>query len=250
MTSVYSELLTNLYDNESPYLSADMEWVDNGYPHTNLSAELVKTLFQLLPPQFVLELGSMLGGSAIRMAQQIKADGLNASVICVDPFTGDVNMWDWEKNDRIHRKWRFLRLDKGVPTIYKRFLANIANNDLSDVILPINTTSTVGMKLIERLNVQKRISGMPDYIYLDSAHEAGETLFELKMAWHVLKSGGVLFGDDWSWDAVRNDVIEFAKGLDNVNKDLLVKLCEALPGSQIVESNIVLWNGQWILVKD
>ena len=34
-----------------------------------------------------------------------------------------------------------------------------------------------------------------DAIYLDSAHEFGETFFELMLFWEVLKPGGVLFGD-------------------------------------------------------
>jgi hypothetical protein len=33
-------------------------------------------------------------------------------------------------------------------------------------------------------------------IYLDSAHEQGETLIELALYWNILQPGGVLFGDD------------------------------------------------------
>jgi predicted O-methyltransferase YrrM len=246
---IYTELLVNLYDGESPYCSADPAWIDTEYPHTNLSAELVQVLFTFLPPSFVLEIGSMLGGSAIKMAQSIKEHNISASLICIDPFTGDVNMWDWEKKARNNQTWRFLRLHDGAPTIYKRFLANVIDSGLSHIILPINTTSTVGMKLLERLNEQHRISQMPDYIYLDSAHEAGETLFELNTAWRVLKNGGILFGDDWAWDAVRNDVMRFAQEASHINRNMLEKISEALHGSQVIEPGVLLWNGQWIMAK-
>lgn len=245
---VYNELLVNLYDGESPYQSADPAWVDDGYPHTNLSTELVQALFAIRAPYFVLELGSMLGGSAIKMARVISEQNVNASVICVDPFTGDVNMWDWEKQKRQKLEWRFLHLDNGVPTIYKRFLANIINNQLSNIILPINITSVVGMRLLQRLYGQKRISEMPDYIYLDSAHEAGETLFELNMAWSILKSEGILFGDDWGWDAVRNDVIGFSQQITS-NHAALQEIHATLPGSEMAAPNVLLWNGQWMMAK-
>jgi len=43
------------------------------------------------------------------------------SIVSIDPFTGDVNMWDcWEKQHRDQRKWVFRRNEKGRPTIYDR----------------------------------------------------------------------------------------------------------------------------------
>lgn len=56
-----------------------------------------------------------------------------------------------------------------------------------------------------------------DAIYLDSAHEYGETFLELMMYWEVLKPGGVLFGDDYhGFPAVKHDVDLFVtmKGLN------------------------------------
>eukprot|EP00122_Pirum_gemmata_P004471 Pgem_evm1s4062 len=46
-------------------------------------------------------------------------------------------------------------------------------------------------------------------IYLDSAHEKDETLIELQIAWSLLPDYGILWGDDWGWEAVRNDLIRF-----------------------------------------
>ena len=53
----------------------------------------------------------MLGGSAIRMAETLKNNNKSTEIICIDPFTGDVNMWDWEKNGGTgNGGWRFLHL--------------------------------------------------------------------------------------------------------------------------------------------
>ena len=140
----------------------------------------------------------MLGGSAIRMAQTLRNLNKNNEIICIDPFTGDVNMWDWEKNGGVgNGGWRFLRLENGIPTIYKRFLANCKYGGYENQILPINCTTSVGIKLLQRLYYHKRISSLPNYIYLDSAHEKDETFIELSLCWSILQNKSILFGDDW-----------------------------------------------------
>jgi hypothetical protein len=220
--------------------------VDHGYPHTNILFDLIYILFENIEPNYVVECGSMLGGSAIRMAETSNKINKSKEIICIDPFTGDVNMWDWEKNDG----WKFLRLEHGIPTIYKRFLANCKYGGFENQILPINTTTSVGIKLLKRLFTQKRISELPNYIYLDSAHEKDETFIELSLCWDCLINHGILFGDDWDWTAVKEDVIKFSNTIkpctdyENLNKIHLL-----LKNSQIFNDNILLYNGQWVLFK-
>lgn len=120
-------------------------------------------------------------------------------------------MWAWEQPKKRANEWQFLRLERGRPTIYDRFLANVAAAGHSDIILPIAATSIVGIKLLRRLADEKRITSFPTVIYLDSAHEADETFLELQHCWSLLKPGGVLMGDDWVWAAVRNDILRFVQ---------------------------------------
>ena len=117
----------------------------------------------------------------------------------------------------------------------------------SDIVLPIITTSTVGIKLLKCLFAEGRVTQRPTVIYLDSAHEAGETLLELKASWDLLEPGGVLFGDDWSWEAVRNDVTNFASSVE-LNQELSNRLIEQ-HGSLTSLDGILLDEGQWLLVK-
>ena len=243
---IIKELLNNLYSNNSPYLSCEEKYIDNGYPHTNILYDLLEVLFTNIEPNYIVECGSMLGGSAIRMAETLKKNNKLTEIICIDPFTGDVNMWDWERNPG----WKFLRLENGIPTIYKRFLANCKYNGFEDKILPINSTTSVGIKLLQRLLIQKRINELPNYIYLDSAHEKDETFIELSLCWNCLIDNSILFGDDWGWDSVRNDVIKFSNLIKNETDYInLNKINKLIPNTQIINDNILLYNGQWILFK-
>jgi hypothetical protein len=244
---IINELLETLYSNNSPYLSCEEKYIDNGYPHTNILYDLLQILFTNITPNYIVECGSMLGGSAIRIAETLKNNNQDAEIICIDPFTGDVNMWDWEKNDG----WKFLRLENGIPTIYKRFLANCKYNGFENKILPINCTTSVGIKLLQRLYNQKRISLLPNYIYLDSAHEKDETFIELSICWNCLINDSILFGDDWGWVAVREDVIKFSNTIKNTtNYKNLNNIHSLINGSQIINDNILLYKGQWILFKN
>jgi len=251
MVKIISELLNNLYSNSSPYLSCEEKYIDNGYPHTKISDDLLQLLFTNLEPNYIVECGSMLGDSAIKMAQILKNNNKTAEIICIDPFTGDVNMWDWEKKGGTgNGGWKFLRLENGIPTIYKRFLANCKYNGFEDKILPINATTSVGINLLQRLLQQKRITALPNYIYLDSAHEKDETFIELSLCWNCLINNSILFGDDWSWEAVKSDVIKFSNTIqDKSDYDNLHKFNKLLKDSEIINKNILFYKGQWVLFK-
>ena len=132
----------------------------------------------------------------------------------------------------------------------KDFLANCKYSGFENKILPINATTSVGIKLLQRLFTQKRISYLPNYIYLDSAHEKDETFIELSLCWNCLTSNGILFGDDWSWDAVREDVIKFSNTIKRTTDYTNLKnIHNLIKGSQIINTNILLYNGQWVLFK-
>ena len=248
---IIKELLDTLYSNNSPYLSCEEKYIDSGYPHTNILKDLLQILFTNIEPNYIVECGSMLGGSALRMAETLKHNNKNTEIICIDPFTGDVNMWDWEKNGGMGGGgWRFLRLENGIPTIYKRFLANCKYSGFENTILPINATCSVGIKLLQRLYLQGRITSLPNYIYLDSAHEKDETFTELSLCWNCLIDKGMLFGDDWCWEAVREDVIKFSNTIqDTIDRENLIRIHLLTPGSHIF-NNILLYNGQWVLFKN
>jgi predicted O-methyltransferase YrrM len=241
------ELRAELWSGENPFDFANPEQVDLGGSCTNVTPDLIAAILEEVKPAFWLELGTMLGGSAIVTAGCVKQLELETSVCCVDPFTGDVNTWLWEKDARARGEWRYLKLTAGKPTIYERFLANVRHVGHDDILVPLPATSLVAMRLIRVLVEEGRLSRVPEVIYLDAAHEPGETLLELQNAWHLLSPGGVLFGDDWSWPSVRGDVRTFARTVE-AETGRMVAFLRRFEESYL-DGNVFLYGGQWVLFK-
>jgi hypothetical protein len=110
--------------------------------------------------------------------------------------------------------WNHLGVTRdGRPTVYYQFLANIIAENLTKIVLPVSMTSIHGARFLQTFQFR------PELIYLDSAHEQGETLIELALYWNLLRPGGVLFGDDWDWISVRCDVKKFIH-LKKIQMDL------------------------------
>jgi len=244
---VISQLSLELYGTDTPKLYSESRYRDDGYPHTNLLPDVVKSVLDTIRPRFWLECGSMLGGSAIRVADVAKCANASTEIVCVDPFTGDVNMWAWEQPRKRAGEWQFLRLEGGRPTIFERFLANVVAAGHADMILPLPATCSVGVELLRRLLGEQRLCSVPSVIYLDSAHEPDETFLELQSCWGLLAPGGVLLGDDWGWDAVRTDVLRFRKlvKVDNTGYERLQARHQRF--SEI--EGVLIDRGQWALVK-
>lgn len=197
------------------------------YPDSHLTPSIVRTVLSWLgdAPSLWLEVGSFVGDSVITTASTLKEMGLSTGMVAIDPFTGMVDMWATRKGLREYLGLRerapsrivsdgLLLMDEyGHSRIYEIFLANIRGAGHEDMVVPIRVSSITGMRLLQDLHKDHRIRDMPQVIYLDSAHEPNETLLELREAWRTLHAPGMLFGDDWSWPGVRQDVALFAMEL-------------------------------------
>ena len=87
-------------------------------------------------------------------------------------------------------------------------------------VIPFRTTSIVGFRTITKLHKKGKLSTLPQVVYLDSAHEGGETHLELRIAWCMLPpEGGVIMGDDYSkyWPGLVEDIAKFATYLDKMS---------------------------------
>lgn len=248
MDTILKQIKNQLFLDQDVYESFRNCAPDLDYPHTNLHSPIVDVLLDLFNPSFWLEIGSMLGGSAIVTAKQIKNRDSKCEIVCIDPFCGDVNMWCYEKEAKVFDRWRFLNIKNGCPTIRERFMANICHYKMEDIIIPIPTTSTVGISLLEKLLKEGRISYRPEVIYLDSAHEEKETLIELEKSWDLLKEGGVLFGDDWGWDAVNSDLRKFASSIKS-NEEVANKVMSLLHDTKFENDILVHSSRNWLLFK-
>jgi len=194
------------FETVNPYnMSNNMQ-----FPFSNLRVDHLDALYKMLGknPQLIVEVGSFHGHSAILQAQYLKQRGLdNVPLVCIDPWTGDLGMLlfrnDWDK------KLTPGELFDGRSTSYWQFMANVKhridNGEIfSKTILPIVTTSIVAARFLFATQIT------PDMVYLDSAHEFDETFTELTLYFHALAPGGIVFGDDFTWEAVSHDVKKFA----------------------------------------
>jgi len=246
---VVKELIREIYSGDDPLSYKTRALPDFDYPHTHLNNEVVDHALTVLTGHFgagqvhfILEIGSFKGGSASLIAERlISAELRDCSIVCVDPFSGDVNMWAWAKDKVLG--YDFLSLAKGIPTVYETFRSNIIEKGYQNFVLPIPVPSVVGIRLLQRLTRENRLSHMPNMIFLDSAHEKTETAFEIKLSWDLLREGGLLIGDDWNWEAVRSDVCDFAM------KNSLLQL--TLPENvEKVCGGILLWGKElWMMQK-
>ncbi|CAK9026775.1 Hypothetical protein SCF082_LOCUS17652 [Durusdinium trenchii] len=182
------------------------------YPHSNLLPQFFTEILDILQleqmPRFIAEVGSLHGHSAIQMATVLDQLGMTqVPILCIDPFTGDTNMWASYQTDRSVAGW--VKIIDGRMTVFDQFMANVqfaVNRSVSKHhILPFQATSTVGARWL----AQKGF--VPDLIFLDSAHELDETFLELSLYFKLLKPGGILFGDDYGWPAVKEDVERFVE---------------------------------------
>eukprot|EP00421_Protoceratium_reticulatum_P037158 CAMPEP_0168463622 /NCGR_PEP_ID=MMETSP0228-20121227/55153_1 /TAXON_ID=133427 /ORGANISM="Protoceratium reticulatum, Strain CCCM 535 (=CCMP 1889)" /LENGTH=263 /DNA_ID=CAMNT_0008479089 /DNA_START=81 /DNA_END=869 /DNA_ORIENTATION=+ len=167
---------------------------------THVSRKDIDMVLKLAPQpvSLWLELGAFEGGSAILAARraELRSQAAGAAaetcIVAVDTFLGDLRVL-WEQPPEQRRQ--LLRPD-GTVGLYDRFRANVRRSGQQHAVLPLPATSVVALRLFASL-AARGAAPAPQVVYLDSAHEEGEVLLELGLAWEALAPGGILFGDDW-----------------------------------------------------
>lgn len=181
------------------------------FPFSNLHQADLEYVFDKLgrKPDFMVEVGSFHGHSAVVTAKFLEARGYHETpMLCIDPWVGDLGELlyrdDWETNLVPGE------ITDGRSTSYFQFMTNIKSQIAKKEfgprhIIPLAVTSTVGARYLLALGLT------PDLVYLDSAHEKDETFTEMSMYWGLISDGGVLYGDDFTWPSVSHDVKRFAE---------------------------------------
>lgn len=147
----------------------------------------------------IVEVGSFCGSSACFIADYLKNKNIPAIVICIDTWCGDINMWLKSNFSNIMNK------RDGHPKLFESFISTVRRYTADDIVIPLQVSSVVAARMLEVLKYKV------DMVYLDSAHEAGETFMELNLYYDLLRSGGVIFGDDYNiFPAVKKDVDLFS----------------------------------------
>lgn len=152
-------------------------------------------------PRQLLEVGSLLGGSAVHIGQLLKKHGVDGALTCVDTFLGSC-----EHYLKGRGLWRRM-LASGRYNFFDEFLGNVEQGGVSDVVTPFVQTSANAARLFKQIGVKF------DFIYLDASHEYADVLADLRAWYPLLAPGGVLVGDDFEepWFEIIRAVMEFAE---------------------------------------
>lgn len=181
------------------------------FPFSNLRPAHVERVLTMLgrAPKLVLEVGSFHGHSALMTAGVLdKHDYRDTPLLCIDPWTGDLGELlfrdDWQKTLTPGE------IRDGRSTSYFQFMVNVKSKIEDGTIgprhiIPLAVTSEVGARYLTALKAK------PDLAYLDSAHELDMTYMELTLYYALLPKGGIIYGDDFTWESVGKDVTRFAK---------------------------------------
>ena len=160
-------------------------------------------LVERVKPRLIIEVGTWKGGSAIEMAAHLDRLALaNSKILCVDTWLGALEMWgDQTDPDRFGS----LNLKHGYPQLYYQFLANVCHKGAQGRIIPMPLPSMTAAQWLSLRGVRAEL------IYVDGSHEEEDVFADLSNYWDLLASGGILFGDDYSWTGVKMAVDRFAR---------------------------------------
>ncbi|MEY4967016.1 MAG: hypothetical protein RL274_2599 [Pseudomonadota bacterium] len=168
--------------------------------HPYLTRAIVETR-----PAIVVEIGVWKGASVVTMAKEMQRQKLDAVVIAIDTWLGSSEHYMWEKFIPD------LDFEFGYPRLYHKFAANICNEGLQDIVVPLPLDSINGFQLLKEKGIR------PDVLHIDAGHDYMSVMGDLKAWWPQLNSGGVLVGDDYfkswlgkgKWPEVRQAFDEF-----------------------------------------
>lgn len=148
-------------------------------------------LIQEIKPKTIVEVGTWLGASALFIAEHT-----DAKIYCIDTWLGAQEMWD---NQGDPERYGALKIEHGVPTIYRDFMSNVIRAGKQHQITPMPMPSTIGLRLLNSWNVH------PDLVYIDGSHEKTDVLMDIKLSFQLHPR--IVCGDDyWSWVGVREAV--------------------------------------------
>ena len=100
---------------------------------------------------------------------------------------------------------RNLDREHGFPRVYHHFLANVVKSGLKDNVFGLPLSSLTAAELLIKRGVQA------DLIYIDAGHAEREVFMDIDAFWPVLRTGGIMIGDDFSWPEVQRAVHRFAR---------------------------------------
>ena len=163
-----------------------------------------KSLIDKVKPKVIIEVGTWKGGSAIHMAKLAP----EAKIYCVDHWLGGC---DHVTADCAMRQG-VMRDTHGWPGVYYQFLHNVWSEGLTERIVPVPMMTTDGARLLSMHGIKA------DMIYIDADHNEGPCRDDILAYLPLLRPDGIMFGDDFNLDSVKDAVASVFKGSPDFDK--------------------------------
>lgn len=187
-----------------------------GFPHTTVKPDLqgwssqhrfLNDTISTRRPKVIVEIGVWKGASIVELARSVQTNNLDAAVIAVDTWLG---AWDHWTNDQWHTEMGF---EFGYPTMYRTFLANMIQQGIHDIVVPLPLDSGNAQHVLKHFEIT------PDLIHIDGAHDFDSVINDLVHWWAILGEGGTIILDDYYdkvrvWPDVLKAVHEFLNTVD------------------------------------
>lgn len=138
-----------------------------------------------------VEVGAFKGKSAAFMAELIKASGKSITFDVVDHWEGSTDIIATDP-------------DVLAGTLKQAFDRNVAY--IAEYITSIYDGKSVDAAAVYTDNSL-------DFVFIDASHETADVIADCTAWWPKVKRGGVLAGDDWSWETVQAGVSVFFESL-------------------------------------
>ncbi len=138
-----------------------------------------------------VEVGCWLGSSTVYMAQAIRSSGKEIEFFAVDT-------WEGSRSDITGPLAK--EMNSGGSTLYDRFLGNLADCGVSDLVQAVQGRSVEAAKLFEGESL--------DFVFIDADHEYEAIKADIAAWLPKVKIGGVIAGHDIGWGGVKQAVYE------------------------------------------
>lgn len=156
-----------------------------GWSGIRVFDEFHSVVEQALPHSYFVEVGAWKGQTASLMASLIQIYGKKIYFDVVDTWEGS--------DEEIHLQ------DEDVKhgTLYESFLHY--TKPFKHIIHPVKLTSLEASNNYNDSSI--------DFIFLDASHTTEDVLNDIEAWTPKLKEGGVLIGDDYDWQSVKEAVL-------------------------------------------
>jgi predicted O-methyltransferase YrrM len=207
--SAREDLISHFYY-QDPF--EGFSYTEDDVDYTGLSPDhpVFESALSFLQPSVIVEVGSWKGKSAITMAKILHRRHIDGVIVCVDTWLGSPeHCLSPARHPTRPEHYESLRHKNGLPRLYQTFMANVAEQGMTDYIIPLPNTSDNAFEMFRKIGLTT------DFVYIDAAHEYESAMRDIVNSWNSLRNGGILVLDDYlKWPGVTKAVDDFAADVD------------------------------------